>query len=63
MSRTSADDLNRVRKAVQRFSGAQVGGTVGRLIDDRLQFSVVRLFAPPQVRHAFAHSSNERRPS
>ena len=38
----------------QRFSEAQVGGTVGRLIDDRLQFGVVRLFAPPQVRHAFA---------
>jgi hypothetical protein len=38
----------------QRFSEAQVGCAVGRLMDDRLQFSVIRLFAPPQVRHAFA---------
>ena len=38
----------------QRFSKAQVGCAVDRLVDDRLQFGVVGLFAPPQVRHALA---------
>jgi hypothetical protein len=38
----------------QRFSEAQVGCAVDRLVDDRLQFGVVGLFAPPQVRHALA---------
>ena len=32
----------------QRFSEAQVGCTVDCLIDDRLQFGIVRLFAPAQ---------------
>ena len=38
----------------QRFGQTQVGCTIDQLIDDRLQFGIVRLLAPPQLRHALA---------
>jgi Polypeptide deformylase len=38
----------------QRFGQAQVGLTINQLIDDRLQFGVVCVFASPQFRHALA---------
>ena len=38
----------------QRFGQAQVGLTIDQLIDNRLQFGIVCVFAPPQFRHALA---------
>ena len=41
-------------KRGQRFGETQIGGTVGRLLRDRLQLGAGRVLAPTQLGHAVA---------